>query len=242
MATRRAFLRVAGTAAVGAPLLASQAAADHFEHQPDHVTLTYDQGFLETYQPELVLPYKSNQKFLGMYGWVATSTEYDYDWCVYCAEYSHQTGVSSYDSHYGDREWFYVAVDAGDPAKVLYTAWHWYKEETTQFPTAGDTHPVAHVIDPWHHYVLDGSASSGTRPDVVDLGVGDDATKFQGWLDNGLEESLYPGAVVNPASMQARDHWWREDIGPVSLRALRAYVDYVGYALLGDVETDYRSD
>ena len=226
--TRRQFLATVGGSAVALSAVSGTVAADHFDHQPEHVRLTFDQAMLERYQPKFVMADASREKLIGLYGWVASSPEYEYDICVYGASYTHQEGLSPIsaalyaplsDEHYGDHEWYYVAVNkAGSVEKVVYDQFHWTAgKRAASMITLDDTHPVVRVIKPWHFYNHSGVTSDqGELVRVQDL-----TTAFDGWLDNGLEDSLAPGTVVDPARMLpgGRSHWWRSTFAGVSFLA-----------------------
>lgn len=223
MATRRQYLKVLGAGAAGGaalPAVSGLAAADHGEQQPSHVTLEYDQAFLETYRPMLVLR-ELDVKPLALYSWKATSPEYDTAVGVYWAEYTHQEGVSEYDSHFGDHEPVYVFVDeqSGDVEEVVYSGYHWLAARTRTPDLYAETHPKLHVVSPWHHYFT--TTEQGTLVETGDL-----TSEFQAWLDNGLEDDLAPGTVVNPWRMRTRSDWWRDDVAGISFNAI-----YVNVAL-----------
>lgn len=187
--------------------------ATHPDTQPDHVTLTYDESWLQTYRPMLVLR-ELDVRPNSMHAWRATSTEHDLDVGCYWAEYPYQQGVSEYDSHLGDHEPIYVLVDGnGDVDSVIYSGYHWLAART-ESPTLYDgTHPQLYAVSPWHHYLM-----TGEQGEFVDLEPLTES--FSSWLDNGLEDDLDPGSVVNPWTMTARSDWWREDITGVSFNAL----------------------
>ncbi len=217
--TRRAFLRsVAGAGSLGAGLAiaSSPAVADHPDAQPAHVSLEFDQDRLERYRPRLVMAQEDREKFFGLYGWVARSQDYDTDVCVYFAAYTHQTGVTSYDSHHGDREPIYTFVDknTGDVRGVAASIYHWLRGWTAT-PTLDGDHPKLRVISPWHHYSA--TTETGSLFDVEDL-----HGELDAWLANGLEADLAPGTVYNPWTMagaDGRDHWWRHNQFGFSLTA-----------------------
>lgn len=219
MPTRRGLLRTVATGAaigsVGLGATTGSVAATHTDQQPDHVTISYDQDRLETYRP-LVVTSHLDVKPTALYGWIATSTEYDYDWYVYFAEYAAQEGVSSYDSHYGDHEPVYVGVADGSVERLLYSGYHWIRATAAgeSIPLYEETHPALYVINPWHHYALDPQ----TRGSFV--GVRSLVDVFEAWLDNGMEESLAPGTVVDPATMRTRGDWWRLTAAGLSLNEL----------------------
>lgn len=213
--TRRAFLRATATATGLGLALTGTATADHPQHQPDHVTLTYDTSTLKQYRPLLEINHLDVRP-QALYGWVATSPEYQTDVCVYWAEYSHQEGVTEYDSHYGDHEPCYVFVDSdtGDVEKVIASVYHWMAGtgHATALNMQG-THAKLRVINPWHHY-------TSTDADGQQVDLGDLTQVFDAWRNNGLEDDLQPGTVVNPWLMESRGYWWRDDVGSLSTDAL----------------------
>lgn len=215
--TRREFLVAAGGAVAGvATLSISASAIAREEHQPETVSISYDVETLEQYRPRLVFEEDAREKFLGLYGLLATSPDYESDVAVYWASYSHQEGVTDLDSHYGDHEPIYVYIDSetGEIRRVLYSAYHWIKGETV-----ATDRPRFDVVDPWHHYIP--TTQEGDLVDVLDL-----TEEFGAWLSNGLEESLADGAVVNPWSMRSRSDWWKRGTFGVSSAALYVRLRY----------------
>ncbi|WP_153952742.1 hypothetical protein [Halosegnis longus] len=220
MPTRRAVLTATGSALAATTLATGTVAADHFEEIPEHVTIGYDQPWLERYQPLLAMDSETRSRFLGLYGWRASSPEFEYDWACYWASYTHQTGLTDLDSHRGDHEPLYVAVDEqGNVDRVCYTAYHWLKAES-RMPTLDGTNPVMLVNNPYHHYLM---APTPTTPaerfDVEDL-----VPEMPDWLDNGLEESLDTSVgVARPETILAEPDWWATgSFGLGSLDALYA--------------------
>jgi len=232
--TRRDVLRgAAGVAAASMTVgtVTAQEESDHWQAQPDHVTLAYSEPTLVDYAPRLVLSQEAREKWRGLWGWTATSEEYDLDYHVYVALYTHQDGVGSLgkflsDSHVGDVEWAYVLADSetGETQRVIYDAYHWVagRQDASSITMDGQ-HPVGAVVDPWHFFRFSGvDADSATAFDEVD----DLTEEFGGLLSNGLDESLEPGTVTDPATMQARNHWWRSAVGDFSSDALLASAVY----------------
>lgn len=220
--TRRQFLTTVGSGAVATISLTGTAAADHRSNQPEHVTLRFDQATLERYQPLLELTDDDRSRLIGQYAWTATSPEYDTDCHVYWASYTHQSGVSSYDSHYGDHEPAYVFTDSetGNVVEVAASVYHWLRGRAPAgaLTFENETNVVLRVIDPWHQYTAPSPDAAPYRPQLNDL-----RESFDDWLANGLEESLEPGTVVNPWRMQGasgRGHWWRDTIGGFSYDAV----------------------
>lgn len=209
---RRAVQAIASLPAWAA--LAGRAVASHPDAVPEHVSLEFDKAILEAYRPRLQtanLSVKPN----ALYAWSAYSAEYDLDWHVYWASYSHQEGVSGIDSHYGDHEPCYVGVDSesGEVEQIIYSGYHWLAARAPRSAITFDgQHPCLDVIEPWHQYAL-ASEAEGQLVAVKDLGAAiDDAdsdqTAFEAWLANGLEEDLDVGSVVNPQTMTRRPDWW----------------------------------
>ncbi len=232
--TRRDLLRgAAGVAAASVTLgsVTAQEEYDHWQAQPDHVTLTYDEPTLVSYAPRLEISQEAREKWRGLWGWTATSPEYDLDHHVYVALYTHQDGVGSLgqllsDSHVGDTEFYYVLSDpeTGETRQVIYDAYHWVAgRQDASSITMNGKHPVAKCVDPWHFYAHGGAdADAATAFDEVN----DLTAEFGGLLSNGLDESLEPGTVTDPATMQARNHWWRSAVGNFSTDALLASAVY----------------
>lgn len=211
MPTRRQYL-TSCAAIAGGLTLSNSVAADHPDNQPSHVFIDYSQRAMETYRPLLRIR-DLNVRPTALYGWRATSDNYRYDWYVYWAEYSHQDGVFSFDSHFGDHEPCYVAVSDGSVQRVVYSGYHWLAARNQFPPLYDDTHPAFRVNTPYHHYMTD-AKMSGQLVEVRDL-----AGTLESWRDNGLEDDLDPGTVYDPETMLTRDDWWRDNTFGVSLTA-----------------------
>lgn len=235
MTTRRGLLRglgLAATAGVGASVPAmARSEYPHWDTQPEHVTLSYDEPTLLNHAPRLVLSQDAREKFQGLWGWTAMSPDYDRDWHVYVALYTHQEGLSPFaqmlsDSHLGDTEWYYVGSnpETGETERVIYDAYHWIAGRLdASMVTMDGEHPVARCVDPWHFYAhSDLSASAATAFDEI----GDLTSKFDAMLANGLGESLQPGTVTDPVTMTSRGHWWRSGLGGFSWDATLARTMY----------------
>jgi hypothetical protein len=249
--TRREFLRGAGLAVAAAggasmPALAQEGEYPHWDAQPEHVTLAYDEQTLLNYAPRLIFEQEAREKFMGLYGWTATSPEYDLDWHVYVAKYTNQQGVSPFgaigpsDSHLGDHEWYYVASDpeTGETDRVVYDAYHWLAGKLRASDITMDgTHPVAKIVSPWHpysHFDIDEKRAVAIES-ITDL-----TAKFDGILANGLAESLQPGTAVDPAWMDigGRSHWWQNTVGEFSFDAFYAKLLYdLGFAGADSVDS-----
>jgi len=248
--TRRDVLRgAAGVAAASMTVgtVAAQEEYDHWQAQPEHVSLTFSEDTLLDYAPRLIAGQETWDKFIGLYGWTATSPEYDLDWHVYVATYTHQDGTVEggffgfSDSHVGDTEWYFVASDpeTGETDRVVYDAYHWLAGKSRASDiTLDGTHPVAKIVVPWHPYRhVDIDASRATTIDSM----GDLTEEFGAMLANGLDEDLQPGTVVDPARMDfgGRSHWWRNNIGDISFDAMYASTLYrVGFGGADTVDPD----
>jgi len=255
--TRREFLRDAGLAVTAAGGLSTPAVAQsddddsgdsedeqyaHWEEQPKDVDLSHDEQVLLRYAPRLVLSQDARTKFRDLYGWTATSPDYDYDIHVYVALYTHQQGLSPFtwmlsDSHLGDTEWYYVLVDAdtGETQRVIYDAYHWVAgRQSADAITMDGEHPVAKVVDPWHFYAHEGvdADSAMAFEEIEDL-----TEEFGPMLSNGLADSLEPGTVTDPVTMTARNHWWRDTVGGFSKDAMLATLVY-DLGLIGADQAD----
>jgi len=232
--TRRDVLSGAAGAAAASMTVGIVGAQEEYEHwqaQPDHVKLEYSEPTLVEYAPRLVLSQEAREKWRGLWGWTATSPEYDLDYHVYVALYTHQDGVGSIgqflsDSHVGDVEWAYVLADSetGETRQVIYDAYHWVagRQDTSSITVDGQ-HPVGAVVDPWHFVrFADVDADAATAFDEVN----NLTEEFDALLSNGLDESLEPGTVTDPATMQTRNHWWRSAVSDFSTDALLASMVY----------------
>lgn len=243
--TRRRLLRGLGLAAAAAagasvPTTAQSEEFPHWDAQPDHVTLTFDEPTLLDYAPRLIFEQEAREKFQYLRGWTASSPEYDYDWHVFVALYTNQEGVLGPDSHLGDTEWYYVASDpdTGAVEQVVFDAYHWLAGKLdAENITLDDTNPVVDVVSPWHPFShTDVDPDAATTFDTV----GDMTETFDEMLADGLAESLQPGTVVDPATMApgGRTHWWRNDIGEFSFDAAYAETLYsIGLAGADEVDS-----
>ncbi|MFC4553538.1 MULTISPECIES: twin-arginine translocation signal domain-containing protein [Halorussus] len=223
--SRRQFLRATALAGTVTAVGSTHVHADHGEHQPDHVSVTFDRVFLESYQPRLDLTaVKTNPEDTlpkAIYGWKASSPEHSTDVAVFWTAYSFQAGLSPFghDSHLGDHEPVYVFVDdeTGEVREVIYSAYHWLRGRATVPPLYDGRHPEATVVSPWHQYSL------GASPEAEFVSVEDLLDVFNNWLDDGLEDDLAPGTARNPWKMSGRSgrrHWWREGRDGVSMNKL----------------------
>lgn len=206
MPTRRQVLAGLGAAVVGTTS-SGTASATHDESQPAHVTIEYDEDWLDTYKPKLDRSQQVRDKFLGLYGWKASSPDYDTEIGVFWCSYSNQEGYTSLDSHRGDHEPVLVEVDAasGDVETVAASIWHWQQERVEPDQTRMDgTNPLLRIDDRHHHYTV---APPTASPEVLD--VKDLRGAWSDWRANGLEEAVVVGASLNPWIMESQRDWWQ---------------------------------
>lgn len=193
----RAGLVLGGTMSIAA------AATPVYDHQPNHVTLVYDEDALLSYRPRFVLSHLE-VSVTDVYAWIARSPEYDTNMYCYWVFYAGgQEGVSDADSHVPDREPVYVEVDSdtGQVETVHKDVYHYLNEATpaTAQPMDG-LHPKLRIIKPWHPY--EPTTTAGVLLDVADM-----HTVYETWRD--LDEwTVHEPAVVNPWSLPPRGHWW----------------------------------
>jgi hypothetical protein len=220
--TRRRFLTATAAGVAGTAAVSGRVAANHRDQQPAHVTLSYDEATLERYQPLYVIAEEDREKLIAQYAWTAKSPEFDTDAHVYWTSYTHQEGVTEFDSHDGDHEPVYVYSDSqtGDVKEVVASVYHWLAGGTHASGIRIDngSNPVLRVMTPHHHHTAADADSSTHRPQLENLDQ-----VFDDWLANGMEDDLEPGTVVNPWRMtgpDARTHWWHDTIGTFSSDAL----------------------
>ncbi len=232
--SRRSYLRTlsGGVGLTGSLALAADrgaAAESHADAKPAHVSITSDaQGFLDYYRPLLDTRNVPIDNHPTLYGWKATSPEWETDVAVYCAEYAVQRDVIRLTSHAGDHEWIYVYVDSqtGEVRQTSYTAYHWlrgYIQNPPIFESSDDGKHVQFLIAPtYHNYIpLPNPVDSSVLMDVSSLGDYDTRSgPLYRWLDNGMAEDMARGAVHNPWLLDADgplDAWWaREGSGRVN--------------------------
>lgn len=215
--TRRRLLKQTAVGTIAATSMAGVGAADHDGAKPSHVTLSFSESDLKYYRPYLVTRHLDVEP-TRIYGWKATSPEESTDAYVYFTYYVTQQGVSTYDSHYLDREPIYVFVDPSTDTirEVVYAGYHWLAGRTRSPPVEEDgtgVHPTLHVAEKWHHYLQ-------TTEVGVEVALGDLTSKFDDWLATGWEDDLEPGVAQNPWRMRYRQYWWRDNGAGFSGNAL----------------------
>lgn len=213
--TRRRALRglargLSGAAALGVVGTATVAAA---RSAPDHVTVSYDEGLIKTYQPSLVLEnvQPEPQAFHALH---ATSTKSSLNAVYGFAKYPYQEGIGRQDSHLGDHEPIISWYDPSDEevVRVDYAGYHWFRASLSEgaIPTATDARqrPLMAVDPTYHHYYGHDGPLAGTRLDVEDL-----TSSIDRWLAEGLDSELALTQPYNPWDMLARRSWWRDTAG-----------------------------
>lgn len=249
MITRREFCRKAAAVTLGTAGASGVVAADHYDRQPEHVTLSYERDVLKKYQPKLVIDHLGVQPE-AMYGWVARSEAHETFVCCYFTVYTHQESAwyipTGGDAHFGDHEPVQIEVDedTGDPERVRASIYHWQKEETHANRVPMDdsgNRPLLYAFKPHHHY-----RAAAPDESAVDIQLEDLTSVFADWLEgktsgDGLEDELKTSAMTNPWTMQTESSFWHNDIGSFSKTA--AYVSVMRTTGLGgevgSLETQY---
>lgn len=259
MVTRRELLRTTGwSIATGAGYEVASvytsplSVQDRLDYIPSDSTISFDRAWLERYKPKLVLTDEDTEKLLGLYGWRVSSPNKETDAAVYWASYSHQEGVTSYDSHRGDHEPIVVFVDSetGEPDQVAASVYHWLKGLASyeSVPRTGDR-IVLDVISPWHHYTA-GNPALASDVDLFSLGTGEAlrdperTTEFGAWVAGGLADDLAP-VVVNPWDLlrPERGSWWQDGFlasfgfSPVTEQRIR-FAQWIGEGVAGNLTAD----
>lgn len=210
---RRGFLVTAGAAA-GAVLGSAQpVTADHPTQKPSHVTTRYDEDVIRRYQPSLIVDGVEHEPYTYA-SMVVESPEYDLSCVVGFHRYTHQTGFSSEDSHYGDMEPVYVFFDSATQTtvQVVYSGYHWFQADaysnTLRFSDSSEERPILRVVPPYHHYTTEFSTTEVSDV-ATDIPISDLTGRYSEWLtDEELEDEIRDGAVYTPWRMQDWDSWW----------------------------------
>lgn len=220
--SRREILGVIGSAAIGSAVLSISASAEiDSDAKPDHVSISYDEARLERWQPYLSLTIDASNKLNAMYGYVATSPEWDHDVLAYWARYAVQEGLPFVpsDAHQYDHEpvYLFLDTDAEEPAPpealelVVYTAYHHYsasfapESEDLEGSRQSDdeTHISLAVVSPWHHYRR--AEEGGVLPELRSW-----VSARSEWEAYGFYEGTSREAVDSPHSMLDRESWWAD--------------------------------
>lgn len=181
------------------------------------ILVEFDRSFLERYQPYLDMSLSVRNASPTHHGYKVTSEDWEFDWACYWMQLAVQDGMfilADQDSHLGDHEPVYVAVDKtdGEVDRAIYSAWHHMvgaqrqsglvlQEERADYPT----HPTFRV-DPNHHHYYNATEPGGTLLDPLQnwLDVRDR------WIDNGFYESTSAEAIEAPEVMLERGTWWAD--------------------------------
>lgn len=222
--SRRDVLATSGKALAGLGLLATTAAPSAAEidsdAKPDHVTVRYNEERLERWQPYMSMSSEARKALTGVYGYEATSPEWEYDVLCYWSRYSIQEGFWIFDSHQYDHEPVYLFLDssASEPAPpsalelVKYAAYHHYSgsvapelsELSGSRQSTDETHASLDVIPQYHHYRYTGDGS-GIHPPLKDW----PAARSE-WEAYGFYSGTSREAVDAPHTMLDRESWWAD--------------------------------
>jgi len=222
--TRRAFLATAAgtlTAAVGTQQAGSQS-SDYWQSDnvaAKDITIEYDEQFLKRYRPMFVADIDVARNYLGLYGYKATSPEYNVEYAYYWSQLAVQDGLPlvSKDSHLGDHEPVICAVDPGEQTleRCTWANYHHYAAQASarQLNTVADedpdqpTHPVFRIDSNWHNYYAAGSDNwtRGDWPLRSWPAVRDE------WRANGFYEGTSAAAIEDAQVMdEGRGTWWAD--------------------------------
>jgi len=212
---RRQALAGSGAVAIGSVTLArtARAAPSLTDNTPDYVTRSYDEDLLEKYQPMLDL--SATDETPTITGYVARSADHDTTTLNYWAMYTHQDGISTSDSHFGDSEPVVLEVDeeAEEIVSLYYDGYHWFVARSSSPPvhtTEGGMHPTLWVQGDYHFYTQTTKEQMGTNSDLLGVTEWTDA-EIQGKLDNGWPIDIRTLTV--PWSLSAKADWWGDEIG-----------------------------
>lgn len=208
--SRRDVLR-AGAALIASGLsFSSLANAEHGDHIPDHVTLSFDEETIKKYQPDLVVE-GVDPAPIAMHALHAESENSGLN-AVYCwTLYPYQEGKTDHDSHLGDHEPIIVWYDAasGDVERVDYAAYHWFRGDARadefSYATDARNRPTFRVDPDYHHYYQYHGGVPGERLQLENL-----LESIDNWLNNGLEEPLALSQPYDPWQMFGRESWRQE--------------------------------
>lgn len=229
---RREVLRGAAGVALGSAVVGSASASHEGDvwqtHKPDHVSVYYEDrlSLIETYQPYLRTA-NLDVSPEAQYAAYFESSEYDTDAICYWLYLPTQQGLTSWDSHYTDREPIVVFVDENGLDHVNYTGWHYIVARSYTPQTKSDNGQNVHytVSNPYHHYY--------TEPDGSDTGVYVELNDFTAvvsdWFTNGwgadADVVMYPWLTNTRESWWPHDSWsgvsWTEERAQLSLRVAR---------------------
>jgi hypothetical protein len=200
--SRRRFLASAGTVLAGSATASSVVAqSDAYSAKPDHVDLVYDRSLLERFRPLLVTGHLEYEP-TALYSWVATSPEYDTLVCCYWADYVNQEGLTTFDSHQGDREPVQIFLDKQtlDVERVVVDGHHYIAAQFAPEQLAFDGDQIKlRVVKPWHFYQLTDTAG-------VNVDLGNMVDKHPTYIANGW--SADKRTVTVPWRIRQRGHWW----------------------------------
>ncbi|AUX09274.1 hypothetical protein AArcSl_1645 [Halalkaliarchaeum desulfuricum] len=220
MLSRRELLAGTAAALAGTIGLSSAGAAVDYEGVPDDVELTFDEEWLERYQPALIKSSDGRRRSVGLFAYRATKEDTDTEVACYWHRLTHQDGLPliGSDGHLYDHEPAYVFVEDGAVEEVVFTGYHHFAssiegdrlhDHLVANHTSEATHPVLEVVDPWHHYDAV-RASDSDEGERAFLALEDFTAAESSWRANDIWEATASEAVYDPHSMRDRDSWWDE--------------------------------
>jgi len=215
---RRQFLAtVAAGLTVGT--VGARAAGDPYADKPEHVSLEYDEATLKKYRPRLITRHLQIEPSY-LYGWVASSNEFELDVACYWCWYEGQVSDVKPASHKGDREPIYIGFDPdeGTVEQVAVDGYHYfnayYEGDAIPFQDGDQYRTTWHVQKPYHFYSAGGDAGS-------DVDLDDMTEQYPDWWKNGW--NVHQRSVVVPWMMLGNDRrsdWWPDDVGQFSVEAM----------------------
>lgn len=251
---RRQFLASSAVAVGGLVGLSTAAAGTETDWRSDNVDAKeidhrFDETFLERYRPRFIAETQVARRYKGLFGYKATSPEYDYEYAYYWSRLTHQEGLSfvSKDSKIGDTEPVICAVDpdSGDLEHVIWTNYHHYaaaaRADRLHVVEDGDgdgEHPVFEIDPRWHNYYAaderQGDGVTGPYPLRNWLAARDQ------WLRNDVFANTHDPAVEDPEVMETRESWWADGTPDAFFARFWATFGRGGIGRADHLETDVR--
>jgi len=216
----------------------ARAAGDPYDAKPEHVSLEYDEATLEKYRPRLITRHLQIEPSY-LYGWVASSNEFELDVACYWCWYEGQVSDVKPASHKGDREPIYIGFDpdTGEVKQVAVDGYHYfsayYEGEEVPIQDNDEFRTTWHVQKPYHFYSPGGEAGT-------DVDLGKMTEQYPDWWKNGWH--VHQRSVVVPWMMlgdDRRSDWWPDDVGTFSYEAaLRDIWFLIGIRGADDADED----
>lgn len=218
-ATRRAFIAslAAGAGVVGAGQ-ASADIADYEAAKPSHVSISYDESTLSSFQPSLYFPSEMTIRPAVIYAWTSESPEWEYDAHTYVVYYQSQQTELSTTSHRHDREIVQVYVDDhGTVRETAYSNGHWSIRHDTEPSVLDDSGEHVQLrVNPEYRHFQPTTKAGDIGIDLEPLGTdetlytdGED-TQFEVFLANGWDPLLGPGLLQAANRARFAEMYWSE--------------------------------